>query len=49
MLTISFHAYRTIIRKLASVAPDHPFLTDLQEKERLFDEAASRFGVQASA
>ncbi|GAA5855532.1 hypothetical protein JCM5353_004282, partial [Sporobolomyces roseus] len=37
------------ISKLASIEPNHPFLTDLMEKERLFDEAASRFGVSASA
>ncbi|GAA5990988.1 hypothetical protein JCM5350_001840 [Sporobolomyces pararoseus] len=36
------------ISKLASVEPNHPFLVDLQEKERLFDEAASRFSVQTS-
>ncbi|GAA5944114.1 uncharacterized protein JCM15063_005319 [Sporobolomyces koalae] len=37
------------ISQLRLVEPNHPFLVDLADKERLFDEAASRFSVQASA
>ncbi|GAA5911679.1 hypothetical protein JCM5296_005871 [Sporobolomyces johnsonii] len=36
------------IAKLSQIEPSHPFLVDLAEKERLFDEAASRFGVAAA-
>ncbi|WVR06392.1 hypothetical protein IAU60_003423 [Kwoniella sp. DSM 27419] len=32
---------------LASVAPQHPLAVDLAEKEKLFDEAASKFAVTA--
>ncbi|GAA5895224.1 hypothetical protein JCM6882_006619 [Rhodosporidiobolus microsporus] len=32
---------------LRSADPSHPLLSDLGEKERLFDEAASRFAVKA--
>jgi len=34
---------------LQKVAPSHPMLQDLAEKEALFDEAAGRFTVSASA
>lgn len=34
---------------LRSVAPSHPLMEDLAAKEALFDEAAGRFSVSASA
>lgn len=34
---------------LRSSAPKHPLLADLANKEALFDEAAAKFSVSASA
>ena len=34
---------------LQSVDPEHPFLTDLAEKDALFDKAASKFSAKVSA
>lgn len=44
-LTCSFCAAST----LRTVAPKHPLLEDLAAKEALFDEAAAKFSVSASA
>ncbi|GAA6061871.1 hypothetical protein JCM10212_000512 [Sporobolomyces blumeae] len=37
------------LRTLAQADPRHPLIVDLEAKERLFDEAASRFGVTSAA
>jgi hypothetical protein len=34
-------------RNLSQIDPLHPLVTDLAEKDRLFDEAASKFAITA--
>lgn len=36
-------------RTLEKTAPQHAFLTDLQEKSELFDAAAAKFSAKVSA
>ncbi|KAI1344715.1 coatomer epsilon subunit-domain-containing protein [Xylariaceae sp. FL0016] len=36
-------------RKLRETAPQHPFLTDYEEKSELFDKAAAKFSAKVSA
>ncbi|KAI0472992.1 coatomer epsilon subunit-domain-containing protein [Xylariaceae sp. FL0804] len=35
--------------KLKSAAPEHPFLTDLEEKSQLFDKAAAKFSPKVAS
>ena len=34
---------------LESIAPEHPFLTDLQEKSSLFDQAATKYSAKVAS
>jgi len=34
-------------RKLSTAAPSHPLVTDIAEKSKAFDEAASKFSIAA--
>lgn len=36
-------------RSLKKTAPQHAFLTDLEEKSQLFDAAASKFSAKVAA
>lgn len=45
-LTMTFHFPRRTLKK---TAPQHAFLTDLQEKSDLFDAAAAKFSAKVSA
>ncbi|EFR00540.1 hypothetical protein MGYG_03544 [Nannizzia gypsea CBS 118893] len=45
--TINGKDKEELIGKLSKIQPDHPLLTDLEEKSALFDTAAAKYSVKA--
>jgi len=42
------NSHANLCSQLSSAAPDHAFLTDLQEKSALFDKAATKYSAKVA-